>query len=1065
MTETRATAASRLPRVVPAPAALPPTGLAGLDPEWSRLVDVTESGGAGERHDWHLLDNGPQLDALGLIPVGTILCVHGNPTWSYLWRGLLASATDAAAAGAPAWRVIAVDQLDMGFSERIGTPSNPAGAIGRRPAGARRPLARRVQDLGDLTDALDLAGPVVTLGHDWGGVVSLGWAIDHPELLAGVMLLNTAVHQPDGDRIPAPLRLTLGRGILGPATVATPAFLATTLALAHPSLSTEVKRGYRAPYLTSARRGGIGGFVADIPVAVEHESRPELDRIAEGARALAVPTLLLWGPRDPIFSDRYLDDLARRMPHARVHRFEGAGHLLTEDADYAAAALLWLGDTVAVTPDDLASAGESRSRNGDLGKLDQRMGASSTLLTATSGAEVVALSPLAETAIGGPQAAWEAAGTHPLWYYLDELQNSDETALVDMQPAPRTVSWRLLSRRVRQIAAGLVFIGVGPGDRVSLLVPPSADLTAVLYACVRIGAIVVVADAGLGLAGLTRAVRGARPDFVIGAAPGLMAARALGWPGRKISTARFPAPMAALLGIEHTLAELVQLGQARLDADDALPPEPAPTDPAAVLFTSGSTGPAKGVVYTHGQLSAVSNALYLQYGVGVGTGLVAGFAPFALLGPALGARSVTPDMDVTAPKTLTATAVAAAVAAIDATVVFLSPAALVNVVATAGALTAADHAALAGVQRFLSAGAPISESLLAQAATLMPHATAHTPYGMTEGLLMADITLEGIRAAAASVAMPLEADAAAHVSEAVSVPDTAVSASSSNGAGAAWQSEVATSEDRPVVSAASVPETAVSASSTGGDEAAPIATAPSTPASTATVPSTVNPSSPATAPAVATAPSSVNPAGGVCVGGSTQTTRIRISALDASGASVGELSEQPDVTGEIVVSAPHVKDHYDRLWLTERASRRGAVPGERWHRTGDVGHLDSAGRLWVEGRMPHIIVTADGVVTPVGPEQRIETLPDVARAAFVGVGPVGTQQQVAVIETVPPARSVHRASAPLAAAVRAAVGSPVAAVLVVSGLPTDIRHNSKIDRSRLSRWAAGILSGGRWVKP
>ncbi|MDJ0377530.1 alpha/beta fold hydrolase [Cryobacterium sp. PH31-L1] len=1036
MTEIRATAASRLPRPRPAEATLPPSGLAGLKPEWSRLVEVAESGSSAS-HGWHLLDNGPQLDALGVIPVGTILCVHGNPTWSYLWRGLLAAATDAAQSGAPAWRVIAVDQLDMGFSARTG---------------GFRPLARRVQDLGDLTDSLDLAGPVITLGHDWGGVVSLGWAVDHPELLAGVMLLNTAVHQPAGDKIPAPLRLALGRGILGPATVATPAFLATTLNLAHPPLSAEVKRGYSAPYLTGERRGGIGGFVADIPVAPGHESRAELDRIAEGVRVLAVPALLLWGPRDPIFSDRYLDDLVERMPHARVHRFEGAGHLLAEDADYAAAALLWLGDALEPGLLDSVHAETSRSRNGDLDKLDQRRGAPGALSAATSGLEAVAVTApvslvelvetavsraepgamtapvslveLVETAVsdvapvsaaapsslvepveaadGGPAAAWQAAGTHPLWHYLDVLKDSDETALVDMQPAPRTVSWRLLSRRVRQIAAGLVHIGVKPGDRVSLLVPPSADLTAVLYACVRIGAIVVVADAGLGLPGLTRAVRGARPDFVIGAAPGLMAARALGWPGRKISVARFPAPMARLLSIEHTLAGLIQLGQARLESGDLLPVEPRPSDAAAVLFTSGSTGPAKGVVYTHGQLSAVSNALFVQYGVGVGTGLVAGFAPFALLGPALGARSVTPDMDVTAPKTLTATAVAAAVAAIDATVVFLSPAALVNVVATADALTPADHAALDGVQRFLSAGAPISESLLTQAAALMPGATAHTPYGMTEGLLMADITLDGIRAAAASLARP--ADAAAHDDESARLPETAVSTSSTSGAGAA-------------------------------------------------------------APAEGEQLSAVNPAGGVCVGGATATTRIRISALDARGASVGELTEEPDLTGEIVVSAPHVKDHYDRLWLTERASRRGAVVGERWHRTGDVGHLDGAGRLWVEGRMPHVIVTADGVTTPVGPEQRIETLPEVFRAAFVGVGPLGTQQQVAVIETVPPARRVHRAAEPLAAAVRAAVGSPVAAVLVVPGLPTDIRHNSKIDRSRLSRWATGILSGGKWVKP
>ena len=62
--------------------------------------------------------------------------MHGNPTWSYLWRDLVAQAGAAAAAGRPAWRVVAVDQLDMGFSERTGVA---------------RPLARRVRDLDDLT--------------------------------------------------------------------------------------------------------------------------------------------------------------------------------------------------------------------------------------------------------------------------------------------------------------------------------------------------------------------------------------------------------------------------------------------------------------------------------------------------------------------------------------------------------------------------------------------------------------------------------------------------------------------------------------------------------------------------------------------------------------------------------------------------------------------------------------------------------------------------------------------------------------------------------------------------
>jgi len=320
---------SRIPRSAPVPASLPPAGLDGLDPSFSRLIGARESEGLAVSHEWHVLDNGARLSEMGVTPVGTILCVHGNPTWSYLWRSLVSQATDAAADGHEAWRVIAVDQLDMGFSERTGQP---------------RTLARRVRDLGDLTDALGLSGPVITLGHDWGGVVSLGWAVDHPDLLAGVAVLNTAIHQPEGEQIPAPLRLALLRGVLGAATVATPAFLETTLSLANPPLTEEVKAGYRAPYLEASRRGGIGGFVADIPVDENHESFAELERIADSLRFLAVPALALWGPRDPIFSDRYLDDLVDRLPHADVHRFEGAGHLVAEDVDYASSVLTWLGD-------------------------------------------------------------------------------------------------------------------------------------------------------------------------------------------------------------------------------------------------------------------------------------------------------------------------------------------------------------------------------------------------------------------------------------------------------------------------------------------------------------------------------------------------------------------------------------------------------------------------------------------------------------------------------------------------------------------------------------------------
>lgn len=1026
-----------LPPAAAAPASLPPAGLPGLDPAWSRLVTVPESpllgeqgwgsethaaaaddalgtpserrvaptpADGGDRLDplaraprpertWHVLDTGPRLAGLGAEPVGTLLCVHGNPTWSYLWRDLLDATLRQAADGGPAWRVVAVDQLEMGFSERTGTA---------------RTLRRRVRDLGDLTDALGLEGPVVTVGHDWGGVVSLGWAVDHRDLLSGVVLHNTAVHQPEGEPIPAPLRVALG--VLGPGTVRTPAFLETTLALARPPLAPAVRDAYRAPYPTAERRGGIGAFVADIPATSDHPSFPELDRIAEGVRRLDVPALLLWGPRDPVFGDRYLDDLLDRLPRADVHRFEGASHLLAEDVDHAGATLTWLGDrhedVVRPQPVTFGEQPIGQADDEPAGRPPHDAGAQPGVGDEVAPRDDVdALAGVTAVAARG----WSAPGQRPpLWQRLDELADSPATALVEMAPprapgsrlrdvvdavrhgpgaapsaAPRarTVSWRLLSRRVREIAAGLHAVGVRHGDRVSLLVPPGADLTAVLYACLRIGAVVVVADAGLGVQGLTRAVRGAQPDHVIGAAKGLAAARALGWPGARISTTPLSAAAASALGVGLCLADVVDLGRLT-----ELPPEPAPDDVAAILFTSGSTGPAKGVVYRHEQLAAVRDVLAARYALGVGDGLVAGFAPFALLGPALGCLSVTPDMDVTAPRTLTARAVAAAVRAAadgarpgdgtrlrDGTpsgadradvTLFLSPAAIANVVATADDLEPEARDALAGVRTFLSAGAPVPVRLLERAARLLPHATAHTPYGMTEGLLLTDITLDGIRAA--------------------------------------------------------------------GDGGA---------------------------------------AGGVCVGRPAPGVEVRISPLDDDGAATGPLTTAAGVTGEAVVAAPHVRDHYDRLWLTERASRLlhpddDAPPGGlRWHRTGDVGRLDEDGRLWVEGRLAHVVVTADGVVTPVGPEQRAGSVPGVVRAAVVGVGPRGTQQLVVVAETEPRVRRPEQVAPALAAAVRAAVGRPVAAVLAVAELPTDVRHNSKIDRARLAAWAERVLAGGRVGAP
>ena len=103
--------------------------------------------------------------------------------------------------------------------------------------------------------------------------------------------------------------------------------------------------GTRSPRRTppSAQRLGVSEFVADIPFAADHPSRPELDRIAAGIADLDVPALLLWGPRDPVFLEEHLRDLQQRLPQAVLHRYEKASHLLPEDApEYVDAVNLWL---------------------------------------------------------------------------------------------------------------------------------------------------------------------------------------------------------------------------------------------------------------------------------------------------------------------------------------------------------------------------------------------------------------------------------------------------------------------------------------------------------------------------------------------------------------------------------------------------------------------------------------------------------------------------------------------------------------------------------------------------
>ena len=134
-----------------------------------------------------------------------------------------------------------------------------------------------------------------------------------------------------------------------------------------------------------------------------------------------------------------------------------------------------------------------------------------------------------------------------------------------------------------------------------------------------------------------------------------------------------------------------------------------------------------------------------------------------------------------------------------------------------------------------------------------------------------------------------------------------------------------------------------------------------------------------------------DPTGGVCVGRPSRRASVRIvDRPDRRAAPTGDRRDPR--------AAPWVSDGYLDLWAT-RTRRRGLFDGDAvWHRSGDVGHLDDAGRLWVEGRTVHVIHGESGPITPVPVERAVERGLGVARSAAVGVGPVGVQQLVVVLE-------------------------------------------------------------------
>ena len=294
------------------------------------------------------------------------------------------------------------------------------------------------------------------------------------------------------------------------------------------------------------------------------------------------------------------------------------------------------------------------------------------------------------------------------------------------------LTYRQLEERSSAIARGLEEIGITRGVRVVLMVPPGLDLFALVFALFKGGAVPVLVDPGIGLKHLKACLGNAEPEAFIGVPKAHAARVILGW-GRASVRTTVTAGRRLFWG-GHTLAQVERRGSS------APPRRSAPTsadEVAAIVFTSGSTGPPKGVIYRHGNFIAQVNAIRDAYGIEPGEVNLPTFPLFALFDPALGMTTIVPDMDPTRPAKVDPRKIISPIEEYGVTTMFGSPALL----DTVGRWGEEHGVKLPSLRRVISAGAPVSPKVIERFQSMLTgDAAIHTPYGATESLPVATIS-------------------------------------------------------------------------------------------------------------------------------------------------------------------------------------------------------------------------------------------------------------------------------------------------------------------------------------
>jgi len=274
-------------------------------PSYNYESKFVEIGG----HRLHYVDEG-EGDVL--------LMLHGNPTWSYLYRHLIKDLRSR-------YRCIALDHLGFGFSDK--------------PIRADQSIRAHIMRLDAFIERLALK-KITLVVQDWGGVIGLNWAAFHKRLIERLVIMNTTAFVPFQSGRPIsrgllqllPLKIPiLGelfvQGMNGMVRRLLP------LALQHrKGLGEDVLHAYADPYPTFSSRRAQLALVRQIPIRKRHPTYQLLMETAQELCGWGVPTQLIWGMRDPVFTPHFLSEFERLLPNHRPSLcIEDAGHFLQED--------------------------------------------------------------------------------------------------------------------------------------------------------------------------------------------------------------------------------------------------------------------------------------------------------------------------------------------------------------------------------------------------------------------------------------------------------------------------------------------------------------------------------------------------------------------------------------------------------------------------------------------------------------------------------------------------------------------------------------------------------------